>query len=553
MGIAINVAGFRGARNFSGTIGKNLLVAGPNGTGKTSVCQAIAAAACGDGSLGFAGITKGTAQQLVHDGFTIAEASVVIDNQASAHMRWPSMERSSMGAWKDLSAIAVGLLPLPDLSPKELGAALVEPLRIAPEQADLQAALPDTPPDTLMEVWREITLSGWDAAHRRATESGSKLKGRWEQITKERFGAKKALSWMPPGWRADLEQITVEQATQGYNEAQAKHIKAMVGKGVTAERRKELQELAAEFPAREQTAKNALASAHNFQARANEARASLALVPNPDNPPPSRACPACGCLLHVTAAGLFQAKAPQDLAQIDAARIAYGKARKVVTEAEQRHSEAVKTADAAAAACKEARQAVDDVAVMPPPSDASEEEARDAEFEAAKTLQMVTAKRDAAQVMQQIGVNAEIVAALADTGVRQAVLTRKIASLNDSLKWAAQQSGWREAAVTSDMTVTFAGRAYQLLSVGEKARVRIMMQVVIALAEKAPFVIIDGAEALDADGRNGMIGLLTAAILPALIGMTISRRHEMPDLAAAGLGVSVWMQDGAVAPQQAAA
>jgi hypothetical protein len=56
--------------------------------------------------------------------------------------------------------------------------------------------------------------------------------------------------------------------------------------------------------------------------------------------------------------------------------------------------------------------------------------------------------------------------------------------------------------------------------------------------------VIDGADVLEVTERNHLFMMLQAAEVPALVAMTLNKREVLPDLGAAGLGGSWWMQAG---------
>jgi hypothetical protein len=61
-------------------------------------------------------------------------------------------------------------------------------------------------------------------------------------------------------------------------------------------------------------------------------------------------------------------------------------------------------------------------------------------------------------------------------------------------------------------------------------------------------VVLDAADVLDGPTREGLFDLLTEVGLPALVCLTLTRPEQVPDLAAAGLGMSYWLDSGVVRP-----
>jgi hypothetical protein len=61
-------------------------------------------------------------------------------------------------------------------------------------------------------------------------------------------------------------------------------------------------------------------------------------------------------------------------------------------------------------------------------------------------------------------------------------------------------------------------------------------------------VVLDAADVLDGPARSGLFAMLDEAAIPALVCLTLTRREQMPDLAAAGMGSSYWIESGIVRP-----
>ena len=96
--------------------------------------------------------------------------------------------------------------------------------------------------------------------------------------------------------------------------------------------------------------------------------------------------------------------------------------------------------------------------------------------------------------------------------------------------------------------MTYGGRPYGLLSESEGFRSRAVLAIACAKMDGSPVVILDGAEVLDRDGRNGLIGAIKASGKMALLGMMFMASADVPDLAKAGLGESYWIENGVAKP-----
>ncbi len=91
---------------------------------------------------------------------------------------------------------------------------------------------------------------------------------------------------------------------------------------------------------------------------------------------------------------------------------------------------------------------------------------------------------------------------------------------------------------------------YPLLSESEQFRVRVTLQVAIAKMDDSAAMVIDRADILDRQGRNGMMKLLLRTGIPTLVCMTIldPEKDPPPDLAAKGKGQTYWLAKGIATP-----
>ena len=94
---------------------------------------------------------------------------------------------------------------------------------------------------------------------------------------------------------------------------------------------------------------------------------------------------------------------------------------------------------------------------------------------------------------------------------------------------------------------TYGGTQYELLSESEKFRVRVVLQIGMALSDKSQALVIDAADILDKGGRNGLFKAVKSTGLPAFISMTIDSKELVPSLSKSGVGASYWINGDATA------
>jgi hypothetical protein len=136
---------------------------------------------------------------------------------------------------------------------------------------------------------------------------------------------------------------------------------------------------------------------------------------------------------------------------------------------------------------------------------------------------------------------------IAPEGIRGDVLARALKDFNTSMEKFSTAAGWRSVALESDFSPTYGGTIYLLLSESEKFRVRVMLQIAMALLDKSQALIVDAADILDKGGRNGLFKAVKASGLSAMIAMTIDSKDLVPNLGKAGIGTSYWINSDAKA------
>lgn len=533
---------FRGVADFTADISGILLVAGSNGAGKSSVCAALGAALTGD-LLPFEGVTKAKAGLLVRDGG--AGASITLETpEGGAAVTWPDCQRAEKGTAPWASPVAVGAIDPLRLTPKERAAWLIGLIRALPDEPTTKAALceaglSDADADA---VWSTIGARGWDAAHAEAREQGAKYKGQWERVTGARYGSAKAATWRPDGWRSGIEIFSAEDLQRD-----AENLSAQVEAARKASLEGEVKRRDAENAisagqralSERDSAKGYMLAAKNAADAAREARAKL-------GPPADRlwACPCCGEALALIEGALVEAPSdaadPRAVAEADAA---IRQARSDLIAKETHHKrllDEIEYADKMRAT----------LADLPPVLDAAAlAQIKAGAEEAALHLRMKRAVVEAVQLHEQIVRQVEVVKVLAEDGLRQTALGAALGSFAGDLADITRAAGFRAVTIDADMSVSYGGRPLSLCSAGEQFRARCVLQIAAARRDGSALVILDGADILDRDGRNGLFRVLKGQ--QAVVGMTM-RREEMPDLAKAGIGASAWIE-AAPASERAAA
>lgn len=551
MTISISVRGFRGCSTADLDCAPIALVAGANGAGKSSIAQAAAAALAGNSLLGEFGLLKKDAGRVVRRGAKTASVKIEADD-ARAEMTWPEGKLAIHGAAPQASVYATGIASLVTLPVKERAAALAGYIKATPDKGDLAREMGDGfTPEVVDLVWAAIEKGGWDGAAQQRREHRAQAAGAWEQITGEKFGSAKAKDWTPDGW--DERHTDTEALERQLAEAK-KALDAAVGDAAVGKAELDaLKTTAATLDERNTTvatAKAGLAEAEQGLAQAQQAAQGL---PGPVNAEGLR-CPHCDGQVLIAGVGADQHLekfAPVPDKENEARRGAIREAASVVELAKATVQELrgkVASATAALAQAMDAKTALDRETGKTGSAEAVER-ARQAVDLAQGRLTAALKQRDATIAAGKWQANDTLAKILDPAGLRARKLGEAVRAWNEiGLAPLCAASGWAPVTIDEEFTVSYGGTPYPLLSASEQMRVRIVLQVAMAKSDGSAMLVVDGADMLDAAGRNGLFRLVRDAQLPALVAMTFSRVDQVPDIAAPGFGATYWVEGGVTLP-----
>lgn len=550
--IAISIKNYRGCESAELAVDGIALVAGRNGAGKSSICGGVASVLTG--LVMPPGMKKGDAKQVVRDGVRKASVSLTTED-GNSEIQWPKLESSSEGDAVTATEIAAGLVSIPELDAKARTILLSLLLKAAPQKDDLVAACVEAGigEATGGKLWDAIVKSGWDGAYAGAREKGATLKGQWLQATGETYGLEKAADWAPADWRDELEDITPIEADERVEEKRQARDKAVAAAAVDRGNVAALRAAADAAQARQIALHLATEDAREAEAALQAARTKRAALPAA-SASPGLPCPHCGepVEMRQIRGGEWQiAKTPPKIsdAEIKARALAIADAD---GEVERLRAAATEKVNAQAKArhdldlSRQAQASLDKMGDVASGSAADLDAAKEAFNIAVSEQRMIKAKREADRIRDLIVANQAVIDILAPAGIRKTRLARAVETFNvGMLASLSEAASWPIVAMTEDMEFTAGGRAYALLSASEKWRVRTILQVAAAQLDGSKMLVIDAADILDAPGRNGLFGLLAHAGIDALVTMTMNKPEQVPDLAAAKIGTSYWIERGA--------
>ncbi len=539
------------------------LVAGRNSNGKSSLLDA---AVCAYTQAPAArGVTrKNAAVQLVHDGKETGTIVLEEDDTRSFVINYPSCETHSVGEpWPPASALSIGGERFMSLTDRARTAAFSSTFGLDPTKEDFIQWFKDRPeaiiePSRLEKLWTRIERDGWEPSHTEAKEYGAKLRGRWEEVTGRRYGVKIAQEWVPEGLMLG-EDYDVPTAQAAAEKAKAELEVLVRAAGVGAAKRQELAQTKANGP----EARRALNAADAEYAEMSANLDALLAEQNALPPIPGAAhddsgapCAWCGKPNRFTAvrnaAGhtytfLEKPPAAPDPADVERitkqtdeirARIAALRAALTSNEA-VRMQEKRRIADAEAAARDLQR-----IESLPITDEAAVEAARAAVLRADRRFKAVDSLAKARTYAKQLADHAFIVDAYSPEGVRAMTVNRRMKEVNERLAGLSAGAGFEAVALDAELNGTLGGRSYLLNGESGRWRVDLILSVLFALEANSEVLLIDRLDVLEPQARTGVIKLVAGLKIPTLIMMMAKDAASAPDLAKAGIGKTVWIDDG---------
>lgn len=559
------VKNFRGISEAQIEVSPVALLCGLNGAGKTSMARAIAAAATGK-AVPFPKVTKKDCGVMLRHG-SKAGMAVLATGDGTTTVEWPKAEVQTNGLPISVSEIAAGLTDLLSMKEDAALAYLIDLLKANPDLEDIKAEFigPNSTQEevehwtkTAEKIWKVIEAQGWPAAHKQAVETGAKLKGAWQQVTGTAYGKDKARSWFPDGWDDDLLEQTPESITEALTEARAQLEQAIGKSAVSQAERQRLEELAGRLPGLEKLVADKLVARDEAEKALKAAEEKLRGVPNPDARKDYE-CPHCQGAVHVSSVSgsdfLLTKAVKINEAKLKQARLEYaglcGDQQRLSRELQACQfslADATKNRDDALEASKKL-EGMGEAGVADSQSglDAARARADRLQLE----LQILGKYQEATKVEGQIAKNQTIIDALDETGIRKKKLSNSLTAFCESWLLPLSDSlGMPPVTIDTDLAVKSGKTPFPMLSASEQFRVRTALQIAIAQLEKAGLVIIDGADILDKDGRARLMNIVVGLGIPAVVCMTLNRPDMAPDLAAAGVGATYWVEKGTCTKQQ---
>lgn len=495
-------------------------------------------------------LLKNQATYLLHNEAKSGTASASVMH-ATAEVKWPECEYSTTGMFQPITGYAAGCYSVIDENMQVRADTLIKYLKANPSKGNLSRYLIERGlTESACDVaWKLVDRMEWDQVHHDRKFEGVKLKGEWRGLTGENYGSAKGKGWKPQSWTDDLDHETEDTLMHVVGTAKVL-LEQTIGKAaIDANERQKLKTAADDLEA-------ALTDETIHKSYSEETTEAFRLSKEildktPRAPADTQVpCPHCQKPLDVTVFGPGDNGQPFGCKIVKGSELTIDEMRKMQTHyrsVEQHSQKAALVMQAAnklygqamtrVAACMAAAARLEEIPETPADtfkvrSDVTAAELRLASFKLQK---------DARKIATRIENNQILIDALAPEGVRLEKLTTALVAAERTLDELSEFAGWNRVRISPDLQFSYGDRPFILLSESEQMRVRILMQVFMALLDGSPFVIVDRADMLDPDGRNGLFRLLKASRLYALVLMTIGLRKNVP---VGDFGKSYWIEDG---------
>jgi len=544
----ITINAFRKLKSACITTGKKItIIAGKMEQGKTSLLQGIAVATTGQ-ITPIAELAKNQILSLVHSGSP--KATIIIEGaNGMSGVSYPDCKRAMEGEAPEISIWSSGIQSILNEPQKTRSKTMASILQSEPSKEMLFAELDkiSAGEKTKQKLWETIEVSGWDAAYDHAKETGTRRKGQWEEVTGQRYGSKVAATWTPEKWEFDLSGKSEQELLDDLKAEQEWLEVAISDNAVTDIDKTKIEEAKKELPPLVERSVTIQQRIDALRVAYKNTKTAIAETPETIQPTFQK-CPNCNCDLMVNHGTIGKAETVERsvIEQNNKELVELKKSLDIITaEAKSLEAELLVVKARIFSTESIANSKTEQGTATTKTTKASVEECRKLVKRAGDRLLAFQTKEKSDKINKSIDTNKKLIDILAPNGLRSASLTKALSHFNSICEALSKTAKWGEVHLNSDMSVTHRGWPYMLISESAKWRVKVSLQLTIAKILKDSFVLIDGVDILDSDGKNGLIKLLLTMPFESIIAMTLQHTDIMPDLEKYG-GKSYWIEDGVV-------
>lgn len=545
--------------------GKGQFVTGENGAGKSTTLAAIAAVATHNPDPYEVG--KNTLKQYIRKGADEGSVELRIDDN-----------EDNVVIWRPGQGIETPIDAFPISSPQACGMVNFCARIGQIARADMWEGmfLPDNPRELLEPHWQHsperltamvdiITDQGWKSALKAVEAKRTEAKRRWADATKEPYGNKKAADWLPPNWRDELYDASIESVTAQIATLQTDIDKAKVIVAVDDsiseridELRKTLGETATEYTRlkaeREKRAAElteAEAELQELERQLADAEAARKAASDIINAKPPYECPHCAAGIIFKGAGKMAAWHPATPAAKKDATEKLGKAKVSISEITSKVNVARENALALATRHQEATEAMmqsrgrteqlnSEIAAHESKQATASGGNITATAKAALENQLEQARQDELALTAKIKADREhdnvveldtMCELLGPKGVREGLLKSKMDDIRKIVSKMCESAGWGQVKISDDYSVTIAGQSVMFAAASEKAKAMWALQIASAVLLNDKCVLLDAADILRDGSWDGMVKVVSALAKskPDMIIVVAATSTECPE------------------------
>ena len=557
------------------------LIAGDLGVGKSSVLTGIGAVLSGE-AVAWPDVLKKDLAALIRRGADRATITAMDGPELKGwehSIEYPGGTFTSFGiGGPTILASSAGRMSMLDLPLKERAAFLSDYLDPTPSEEEFRRAAKDAMIDekTADAVWLKICADGWDATLDAAKKRTPEAKRRWQQITGTSWGRAKAPQWRPNYWDPHFADIPEEDMAAAIEKAQTAVENAVASAAVDASEVAAKQELAAKLDERKAAFQEKKKREEDAQTALRDATTALEALPVVDKGNMRSDCPHCGKSVEVRLTerrndrgAAYERRAelrePTPDEEIEAAQKVRREASEKVEAVRYELGVVSDDCNALERNFREAQSAsrwLEERQGRPAgvATAADVETAKNRLKEAKDKLASRQAFDRAQQVHRLIVTNMAIRSELLEpSALRGRVLACKLADFNrENLKplidatgtnavtgEVVESSRWDDVTVEPDFTVRWGAFPYGLVSGSQQWRARAVLQLALAKVRGDRLVVMDEAGSmLTGQAMNGLLAMIRASGVAAVIGFKEPRFERLPPLAKMELGRVYVVENG---------
>lgn len=544
------IINYRGCKHAEIELSKMTILFGKNGSGKTSVLDAIKSISTGNTDP-FNDITKKNISMLIHNGEKESEI-ISEDIGGLSQIKYPDFSYAAQGNINLVSEISAGIKLFSKMKNSERMQYITEIMQAYPKKEDLIECFSKNEilnDETLIEkIWQNVEMYGWDVANKNAKEKGTKLKGQWEYVTgSKKYGSKIAESWLPDAFTLEVELSNEKALEENYNLKKEKYENAIKETILIENKMSELNKFKSTKKVLEQETK-IIKNAYDIAIKERENKnKELFILEAKLKIDKILTCPNCKVQLIVSEEKLISI--PGDYEKhIKELKNKISELKKEILSLDKQCDIQLKQYSEKISEIKENEINIintEKLNAIPKEQKKEDIELLKKEMELSKDqLDSFVQYHKANKISNSIKLNKKICDILSPDGLRKKFLLNAISEINGMLKNITDTVNWHPITLNENLDVMYNGIFYgRLIAKSERYRTDVLLQLVISLIEKSSYVIIDDLDELVKTVRNELIQIILNNGINCILVCAIDEKDNIPNIKKIG-GISYKIVDG---------